>query len=106
MFSVNNDVPVVVTKTAKSKTNNKAYPNQSQYNDSLLAHNALHIDSIRLYSSSRSISWELTIHHLQLDNMTLEATKYPVILSPPDSGLNRYFYIHFYFFTHAILFYK
>jgi hypothetical protein len=50
---------------------------------------ALDIDRIRLYSAARSMSWELTVAHMQLDNMTVGTTRYPVMLSPPDSGLNR-----------------
>jgi hypothetical protein len=49
----------------------------------------LDIDRIRLHSAARSMSWQLTVAHVQLDNMTVGTTRYPVILSPPDSGLNR-----------------
>jgi hypothetical protein len=48
------------------------------------------VDRIRLSSAARSMSWELTVNHVQLDNMTVGTTRYPVILSPPDSGLNRF----------------
>lgn len=57
---------------------------------------ALNIDRIRLYSAARSMSWELTVAHVQLDNMTVGTTRYPVMLSPPDSGLNRFPPIHFF----------
>ena len=78
MFSVNNDVPVVVTKTAKSKTNNKAYPNQSQYNDSLLAHNALHIDSILENEKQKNKidTWNKLDKTIKMEKLQIFADKY------------------------------
>lgn len=50
MFAINTEsLPISnsnIKKTAKPKTTHKIYPISNQSNDSIIAHNALHIDSI------------------------------------------------------------
>lgn len=47
------------------------------------------VEGIRLYSESDSRGIELTLHHLQIDDMTPNAL-YPVLMCPLDCGYNSY----------------
>ncbi|KDO18815.1 hypothetical protein SPRG_15914 [Saprolegnia parasitica CBS 223.65] len=47
----------------------------------------LSMDDVRVQSAPQSLEWDISIFHLQVDNMLANA-KFPVILAPVDSGYN------------------
>ncbi|OQR87871.1 hypothetical protein ACHHYP_07939 [Achlya hypogyna] len=47
----------------------------------------LSLDDLRVQSPPESLEWDVSIYHLQVDNM-LPNTRFPVILAPVDSGFN------------------
>lgn len=47
------------------------------------------IEEVRVFADFHTSEWVFSIHHFQLDNMQ-DVAKFPVILSPIDSGHNRY----------------
>jgi hypothetical protein len=82
MFAINTEnIPVgkvPVKKMAKPKTTHKIYPLTSQSNDSLLAHNALHIDSIleKEKQKNKTDTWNKLDKTIKIEKLHTFALKF------------------------------
>ena len=83
MFAINTTETQTVSNTSvkkatKPKVSHKIYPSQSQSNDSLLAHNALHIDSIleNEKEKNKTDAWNKLDKTIKIEKLQIFANKH------------------------------